>query len=218
MAYNLATIRNRVINDKLDDPTYDTTVVDSFINDAQRQIFNSYELPFMEKEFSGQLPADEYIFAFPTDLQIIQSMKITSPVGQQRDITFQYMKFAEFNRLYPTPLNNDSGEPLAWTTHAGRLHLARPTDQLYQLDTWYIKSPTTLTDAADVPDIPEAFSEALVLGAYYRVLERNEDFDLAAFIKNGEYAEQIDLMTQRLGKRQTGKPMVMGQPLRYRRR
>lgn len=214
MAYDLSHIRNRVINDKLDDPTYDSGVVDNFINDTQREIFNSAELPFTEKVFSGQVPVDEYIFQFPLDYQVAQALVITDPQDQKRDIMKYYMGFREFNRAYPVPSQNDSGVPLAWTSHGNKMYFSRPTDQQYQLDLSYNKSPIKLEADADVPEVPEAFEEALVLGAYWRVLERNEDFDLAAFIRNGDYQDQLDLMAQRLGKRQSGKPNRMGQPLR----
>lgn len=214
MAYNLEQVRDRVINGKLDDPTYDAEIVDQFINDAQREIFNTHELPFMEKVFDGQLPAGGVTFEFPDDFQTTQSLKLTSPDGATRNITGLYMKFNDFNRSYTVPENNEAGAPTQWTMHNNKIYLSRPTDQSYILQLWYLKTPDLLEDDADVPEVPEEFSEALVLGAYYRVLERNEDFDLAAFIKNGDYTTQTDLMVQRLGKRQTGKPMTMGQPLR----
>ncbi len=49
MAYILAGIRSRVQLDKLDDEEYDASIIDNFINDTQRDIFNECELPFMEK-------------------------------------------------------------------------------------------------------------------------------------------------------------------------
>lgn len=214
MAYTLAGIRQRVKEDKLNDTDYESAVIDRFINDAQRSIFNTYELPFMEKVFAGLLSVGDYIFAFPSDYQSLQSLKIVDPTGYQRDITKNYMKFKDFNASFPTPLNNTAGSPGAWTLHGNRLYFDKPTDQAYTLELYYIKKPTVLTDDADIPEIPDEFEEALLLGAYYRVLERNEDFDLAAYYRNGDYTEELEKLENRLGLRQKGKITVMSQPLR----
>lgn len=218
MAFTLAGIRQRVIDDKLDDTTYSTAIVDRFINDAQRSIFNLYELPFMEKVFSGTLAQGGSTFTFPVDYQLVQSLKVTSPTSVRRDITTNYMPFRHFNEAYPVPTINPAGQPTIWTLHGNKLYFSTPTDQVYTLDIFYVKKPALLSDGADVPEIPSEFEELLVLGAYYRVLERNEDFDLASFYKNGDYTEELDKLAARYGKRQIGKPQPMGQPMRNNRR
>lgn len=213
MAYTLASVRNRVLDDKLDDTAFDGGIVDNFINDTQRSIFNTYEMPFAEKVFRGTLPVGGTIYDFPSDYQIEQALKITDPEGNIRDITENYMGFREFNRMFPVPSTRSAGQPTYWTTHAGKLLIDKPTDQQYTLDLYYLKKPDLLEDDADVPEVPSEWEECLVLGAYYRVLQRNEDFDLATAIKL-EYQEQLDLMSGRLGRRQTGTPQKMRQPQR----
>jgi hypothetical protein len=214
MAYDLATVRNRVLDDKLDDTSYDPEIVDRFINDTQRAIFNLYELPFMEKVFSGLLPAGESIFEFPLDYQLAQMLILVDSNSASVDLTHQFIPFDEFFRAFPDPESTDAGRPSVWTSHGNKIYLNRPTDDSYTLKLFYIKAPDLLDDDNDVPEIPESFSEVLVLGAYYRILERNEDFDQAAFIKNGDYLDELEKMVARLGKRQVGKPNVMGQPRR----
>lgn len=214
MDYTLAGIRNRVLDDKLDDTDFDPSIVDRFINDTQRSIFNTYELPFQEKVFDGVLPVGGTIFTFPSDYQLQQSFVIVDPDNNKHDITRNYMEFRDFNRRFPVPATVEAGVPSAWTLHGGKLLLNRPTDVVYTLRLFYLKTPDLLSDDLHVPELPEEFAEILVLGAYYRVLQRNEDFDQAAFIKNGEYADEVDKLVARYGSRQTGTPMVMGAPLR----
>lgn len=214
MAYNLTSLRNRVLDDKLDDTDFSPSIVDRFINDTQRSIFNTYELPFMEKVFEGTMSVGGTIYNFPTDYQLQQSFVIVSPEGSVSDISDLYMDFREFNRAYPTPADYDAGTPTAWTVHGNKLYLNRPTDQEYTLSLFYLKKPDELEDGADVPELPSEWEELLVLGAYIRVLQRNEDFDLAAYYETGPYAVELDKLVGRLGKRQTGIPTVMGQPRR----
>ena len=151
MAYTLSGIRNRIIDDKLDDPDFDTAIVDRFINDAQRSIFNTYELSFIEKVYAGLLPDGGYVFTFPDDYQITQILKITDPDSNIRDITDLYVPFRTFNKVYPTPLNNTEGAPAAWTLHGNKLYFDKPTDQSYTLEIYYLKKPDLLEDDGDVP-------------------------------------------------------------------
>lgn len=213
MAYNLAYLRNRVLVDKLDDDSIDGSIIDNFLNDTQRAVFTKYELPFMETIFEGLLPAGNNSFNFPTDFSLLQSLILTDPVDYEYNLTKNYLPFREFNEVYPTPRNNDATAPRMWTTYGGKLYLAAPTDQDYNLTVFYLKNPKTLSDDNDVPAIPQEYEEVLVLGAYYRALERNEDFDLAAQVKQ-DYADAVASLTGRNSKRQTGKPAIMTQPSR----
>lgn len=215
MAYTLATVRNRVVEDKLDDATYEPAIVNRFINDAQRAIFNDVELPFVEKVFVGALPVDEYIFEFPADFQVAQSLVLRTPELNSIDLTDNYLPFRDFNTRYPAPALSASGQPRVWTTYGDKLYFGQPTNGVYTLSLFYIKTPDELTDDAQIPEIPEEFSEALILGAYYRVLQRNEDYDLAAAVEQA-YDREMLKMRQRYGQRQRGTPHVMGQPLRRR--
>jgi len=208
MAYNLLSVRNQVINNKLDDPTYDADTVDAFINDAQRWIFNQFELPFTEGRFSGVIASGQTTFMFPTDVQVPQDLVITTS-GVQKDISNNYMTFRNFFKQYPRPQDNEPSIPTQWTSHGGLLYFSQPTDQAYQLDTFYIKKPVVLGNDADVPQVPEEFQEILVLGAYKRCLERSEDFDMAAII-DSQIDNQISMMNNRYGFRIEHGPLKMG--------
>lgn len=212
MEYTLSGIRSQILDDKLDDTSFNPDVVDRFINTAQRTIFNTFELPFQEKVFTGAITAYERIFSFPADVQVIQSMVITSPEGQQKDITPYRLVYKDFNTMFPTPANNVASSIKAWASYAGKMYTSAPLDQNYQMDTFYLKKPTLLTDDDQIPELPEEFQEALVLGAFYRIQQRNEDYDLAAATKN-EYNDVVDQLVARYGFRLTGGPVRIRQPL-----
>lgn len=213
MDYTLASIRDRVINDKLDDDAFDGDTVDRFINDTQREIFNTYELPFMEDTFSGLMPISQQVFELPVNCQLIQAATITSPDGSQLDIMPLFMDFRTFVSKYPTPALNPQSPIQAWTLYAGSIYTSSPIDKAYTLKVFFIKKPTALEEGTSVPDIPEEFSEALVLGAFKRVLERNEDYDIAAVI-GSQYQAQLDKMVNRYGFRMSNGPVRIKQPLR----
>lgn len=209
MEYNLAGIRQRILIDLIDDEEFDPDIVDNFINDTQRDIFNQYELTFQEKIFSGTVPAGSTMFKFPDDVAQIQSMVITGPDGTQRSIKNSYLPFREFFTRYPTPQGNGVSPVNAWTLYGGNMLTSAPTNQEYTMTIFYIKKPKTLTVNADVPEIPEEFSELLILGAQMRIQKRNEDYDLAAQTAI-EYQRILVQLVSRYGGRKADGPTIMG--------
>lgn len=208
MSFTLSDIRNRIIIDKLDDEDFDTSVVDNFINDTIRDIYISYELPFMEKIYSGTIPEGVYMISLPSDLSIAQSHVITAPDGSQLDLSDNFMPFREFNKKYPTPANNTAGYPHTWTSYAGKMIFSRPSDTEYTMDSYYIKTPTKLVTDSDVPGIPEEFEELIVLGAFARVQEREGDLDEAQ-VTYQEYARLLNKLVSRYAGRTSIAPIRM---------
>ncbi len=197
MDYNLVGLRQRVRIDKLDDEEFDSQVIDNFINDTQRDIFNEYELPFQEKIFQGTIPAGSTIFQSPEDLAQLQSQTMVDVPG----FSNQKMKWRDFFNAFPDNANADPGKPSAWTLYANNFIFDKPTDADYVFTLFYIRKPKLLQGDTDVPEVPEDFAELLVLGAYIRVLKRNEDFDQAAYIQN-DYDRLLDLLVARYGFRE----------------
>lgn len=199
MDYTLVGLRERVRIDKLDDEEFDAGVIDNFINDTQRDIFNQYELPFQEKIFQGTVSAGSVMVQLPSDLAQLQSQTLSGITG----FSTMKKKWRDFFDLYPDNTGEAAAAPSAWTLYAGNFIFNCPVDQDYTLTLYYIRKPVLLAEDNDVPEIPEEFSELLVLGAYIRVLKRNEDFDQADYVQV-EYDRQLDLLVSRYGYRDTG--------------
>lgn len=203
MEYTLSELRRDVAIDMLDDEEYDAGIIDRALNKTQREIFNQFELTFQEKIFSGTIPTASTMFKYPTDLALAQDHIVTSPDGQQSSLKHLYIPFERFNQMYPTPANNKPGPITAWTSYGGNIITSAPTDQEYTIDFYYIKKPALLKADTDVPEIPEEFSELLVLGAYIRIAKRNEDLDLAN-VAVQDYAAMLNKLVERYGYRMTG--------------
>jgi len=208
MDYTLEGIRNRVLIDKLDDDEFNTDIVDRFINDTQRDIFNQYELPFQEKIFEGTVPSGTTMFKFPDDVAQIQSQVITGPTGEQQDLHELFVNFRTFNSMHPLPANGEPSKVVRWTLYARNMLLSAPLDQDYKMTMFYVKRPTVLILPSQVPEIPEEFGELLVLGAFKRIQQRNEDFDLAA-VTEQHYNNMLDMLVARYGFRHADGPIKM---------
>lgn len=217
MDYTLATLRRDLALDLLDDEEYDPAILDRAINKAVREIYNQFELSFMEQIFSGTVPEGSAMFGYPTDLALLQGLVLTAPDGKQRTLDNSYLPWRDFNRLYPTPANNDPGAPIHWTSYAGNMILSRPTDKEYTIDIYYVKKPAKLLADMDVPAIPEEFAELILLGAYIRIAKRNEDTDLAQMALQ-DYAGQLNKLVERYGYRRTGPIKMKNRQVATRRR
>lgn len=204
MEYNLAGIRQRILVDKLDDDEFDPQIVDNFLNDAQRDIFNQFELPFQEKIFQGTIPAGSTMFQLPSDVAQVQSRTVAGVPG----FNGMKMQWRDFFRSYPDADNETPGAPSLWTQYAGNILLSTPTDQDYTMTLFYIRKPKILVENGDVPEIPEEFSELLILGAFKRILERNEDFDLANEVE-ADYQRILLQLVNRYGARDADGPIIM---------
>jgi len=208
MSYTLAGLRNRILVDKLDDEDFDTQVLDNFINDAQRDIFSEFELPFTEKIFTGALPQGAYMFQFPDDVSHLQSLIITDLDGKSVNIKDKFMDFQTFNGQYASPSTNEAGSVMYWTIFGNKMVTSRPIDGDYTMTIYYNKVPKTLVQDSDVPEVPEEFEEALLLGAFYRVQYREGDADEGLLTKS-EFRQKLEQMANRYGFRVGGGPIRM---------
>lgn len=214
MDYTLQAIVSRVQTDKLDDDEFDTGIINRYINDTQRDIFNQFELPFQEKIFAGTVPSSSAMFSLPADLALLQSVSMADVPG----FSATRMKWKDFFEKYPDNTSAEPGIPSAWTLYAGNIIFDKPTDKDYVLTLFYIRKPITLTVGTQVPEIPQEFEELLVLGAYIRCLKFNEDNDQAAY-HEVDYNKMLDLLVTRYGGRVSpGSTKMANQQIRMRRR
>ena len=117
-------------------------------------------------------------------------------------------RFRDFFSAYPDAINETPGAPSVWTQYAGNILLNAPTDKEYTLNTYYIRKPKVLDQDTSVPEIPEEFSELLILGSLMRVHDRNEDSDLYDKVA-GQYERQLNSLVNRYGFRDATGPIKM---------
>lgn len=209
MDYTLAGLRQRIVDDKLDDDEFDPDIVDNFINDAQRDIFNQFELPFQEKIFEGSIPIGATMVELPQDVALIQSQYLAGAPN----FANRKMKFTDFFQKNQDIINEKPSTPDTWTQYAGNILLSAPTDKEYKLTVFYVRKPKDLLQNQDIPEIPSEFSELLILGAFMRIQKRNEDFDLAQNTE-AEYDKQLMQLVNRYGLRSTGPIKLPNQQIR----
>lgn len=213
MSYNLGELVSRT-QDKLDDADYPTAIIKDFVNDTQQEIFNGYRLPFNETTFSGTVASGDYQLNFvssATDYQRVVGLRITSPTASEMNLSNYYIPYRRFRQSYPDPTSSTATTPNYWSTYGFVIYFTAPTDQAYVMDMDYLKEATIIDDDADVPELPASWQEVLVLGAYIRCLERNDDHDIAEYhrSKQGGYLDQVQTLANRYNPAQETSTVIM---------
>jgi hypothetical protein len=145
----------------------------------------------------------------PADFQTSLYLRRYTPSATAGKMS--YMEYEDFDEQYPNTSVFANGIPNKWYTFAGVINIFPTADTTYTFKLKYIKKPTELVNDGDVPEIPEEFSEVLVLAAYKRALEHDDNFDQAQVIQQ-QIDEKGQAMVIRLGRRTVGQVHVMKSP------
>lgn len=214
MSYTVTSLFTRV-QQKLDDPSFDTTTLLSFLNDTEREVFNHLRINTEEQEIDTLtttagtraitgLPAvglvGEYI-----------SLRIILPVNYS--MLIPYVEYEDADKFYPNYMLLGQGTPIAWFIFDGVPTLLNNADKTYTLSAKYTILPTELVNGTDTPNIPEEFSEITVLGMYARALEFNDEYDEALAVRQQFARLCVDYVDKTA--RQVGVPHVMRRPRNY---
>lgn len=190
------------VRNRLDDTAFDGAIMKQFANDTNREICHISEWPFMETTFNGTVTQGQQWYDLPTDLETALNLTLVSPTN--RAIPLTYMDYREVDAQFPNGSSQTQHTPWLWASFGGDFFIGPyPPDQGYTLQLRYILTPTTLSVDGNTFNVPDAFSEAVVLGMYRRALRYNDEFDQAQLV-DIDFAAAIALMKQRLLPRQTG--------------
>lgn len=195
------------VRNRLDDTSFDGAYLTQFALDTNRELCNSERWRFMESTFVGVVTTNLVTYALPTDYQAAVDLALIDPDGSARYLN--YMPFEAFDMAYPDPMQLTAATPSVWTSYGNNLTIgpAKP-DQGYTLSLRYYKTPVaTITDASTL-DVPDEFSELIVLGMLKRALMTNDNYDQAQIIQQ-EIDEQKAAMKDRLMTRQYGDSIRM---------
>lgn len=197
MAYDLQDLRTRV-RSKIKDTSYSSSTVDGFINDAQQEIADLYPWTYFQKVISGALTIGEHTYEQQSDHEITERLILLHPTDTDWyiNLTKHYLPHEKFFGLYPAPDTQDNSQPYEWTEYGDQLYFNCPVNIAYVLRQYYRKTPTELSADGDVPELPRAFREALVLGAAYRCEEERDNYDIAAVLRQRFEDKVSDLMVR----------------------
>ena len=207
MSYTFSALKTKLRN-QVGDANLDDTLAGDAINDAQQGIFNMFDLTLNSDSQTNAVAtgASTLTTAEPSDLQRIYRLYITSPIVAAANLTNYYLSPNDFRTVHPNA-GVYTGNLSDWTRFTS-VEFANKADQDYVIKLDYIKSVPILSGTTDVPVIPEAFSELLLIGAKIRIFENKEDFDYAGQFTN-RYADLLEAFITRYGMRQVDTQIVV---------
>lgn len=209
MSYQLSDLRTK-LRTQIGDSNLDSTVILDALNYAEQSIFNTVEITLNSDYQSNTVAtgANTLTTALPDDLQRITALYVTSPTGYATDLTECFVSPKEFRKLFPVV---DQTNPLKYWTFWTGVEFSTLADQDHSIRIDYIKSVPLLSDDSDVPSIPEAFEELLILGAKMRIYEQKEDFDYAGQFQT-RYGDLLEAFLTRYSTRQMDAQFVIPGP------
>ena len=210
MAYDLLDLRSRV-RTKIKDSSYPAATIDGYINDAIVEIADLYPWIYFQKLISGSLTVGEHTFEQQTDHQSTTKMVLIhlTNTTSNWDITKYRKPWEKFFHTFPAPDNLSNSQPYYWTEYGNQIYFNCPADLAYTLRQYYQKIPTELSDDADVPELPQNFREAIVLGASYRCEEERDNYDIAAVLQNRFNDRVSDLIMRFANDTMTGPDTIV---------
>lgn len=213
MAYQLSTVRSR-IQDRLDNTSFSTSILNQFINDGLRDIIIQSKPQFsrLETNYTTVIGAAT-LTTTATDVLVPLSFKIYTPINFTQKLP--YVEYEDVDLYYPNVSLLGTGPPIAWSIFANAPYLINNADAVYTLRAKYLQAPPELVNDTDVPILPVTFSEILVLSGYRRALMHDDDFDQAQIVQQ-EVTSQILNMNEIL-RPQLGVPHIMRSPYTRRR-
>lgn len=208
MAYTFLDLKNKLAT-QISDSNLDTTVTGDALNYTQQEIFGKFDLTLNSAQQTNSVIAgtNTLASALPTDYERMSSLYVTSPATVVTDLTDYFVATKEFRKRFTSP-STSGRAPLSYWTYWTSLEFSNNADQDYTLVLDYIKSIPFMSADSDVPTIPQAYEEMLMLGAKIRIFEQKEDFDYANQFVN-RYADLIESFIIRYSTRQVDNQVVI---------
>lgn len=209
MAYQFSDLKTK-LRTQIGDASIDSTILSDALNYTQQGFFNTFDLTLNSDTQTNAVAtgANTLTSALPTDLQRITALYITAPSGREADLTESFVSPKEFRKQFPSVT---IANPLNYWTFWESVQFSTLADVDYTIAVDYIKSVPILSADADVPVIPEAFEELLILGAKIRIYEQKEDFDYAGQFQT-RYGDLMEAFLTRYSTRQIDGQFVIPGP------
>jgi hypothetical protein len=178
MAYQLSDLITEV-RTRAKDPSFDSSLITSYLQEAQDEVLNRSRFPFMEESVDDTATQGSLTYELDYDVDVILALTITDP-DTGSDIKLTYLPFQQFDEDFVNRANYGESSPNYWSHFAGELYWQAPLNKNYGISLRYTRTPIILTNDNDVPDIPERYKQLLIRGALARVEEYRGNFDIAA--------------------------------------
>jgi hypothetical protein len=174
--------------------TFQTTDIDTFIQQAEQRIYNSVQLPALRKNVTGNLTLGNKYLATPSDWLSTFSLAVISPTNEylyllNKDVNFIRQSFPDTDAEF-------YGQPQYYAVFDNNTFIVGPTpDASYNAELHYFYYPASIVTAG-TSWIGDNFSSVLLYGSLleaYTYMKGEQDV-MAEYQKR--YDEAMQLLIQ----------------------
>jgi hypothetical protein len=171
--------------------TFQTTDIDTFIQQAEQRIYNSVQLPALRKNVTGSLTAGNKYLAMPSDWLSTFSLAV---INANNEYLYLLNKDVNFIRQsFPDTDSDYYGEPQYYAVFDNNTFIVGPTpDASYNAELHYFYYPESITTAG-TSWIGNNFSSVLLYGSLleaYTYMKGEQDV-MAEYQKRYDDAMQL---------------------------
>jgi len=171
--------------------TFQTTDIDTFIQQAEQRIYNSVQLPALRKNVTGNLTLGNKYLATPSDWLSTFSLAVISPTNEylyllNKDVNFIRQSFPDTDAEF-------YGQPQYYAVFDNNTFIVGPTpDASYNAELHYFYYPASIVTAG-TSWIGDNFSSVLLYGSLleaYTYMKGEADI-IAGYQKRYDDAMQL---------------------------
>lgn len=172
-------LQDEALGDDFDATKY-RVLTKRWLNDALWKIARRVRIPQLQSTSTIAVVAGTASYALPTDLVRLVSLRNTTDADPLTDIAI--------NAVDDLPAAR--GKPTSFAVYGAQMLLYPTPDRVYPLELRYEKDSVEMSSDSDVPQLPDAYSDALVTYARARLFRAEDDLQ-ASSTYMGEFNQAL---------------------------
>lgn len=157
----------------LDDDEFDEDKITMAANWFVYELFNDTRTRLMEASDTINAMANSPTADYPSDLQTIIGIYVTSPRKFQLNRPMEYQTFMNSYADFATAT---SREAYSWVPYGNQMRFSAPLNVNHTFQVDYLRIPEPMESDDDECEVPDNYSELVAKGTLARVMEMNEDY------------------------------------------
>ncbi len=189
----------------LGDTSADADKITQALNWTVNDLFTSNRLRLAEASDDLFAATGEYEMDLPDDIDKIipEGFYVVTPQVARMDSI--KMNYEELMQEFPGYKTYPNGQLRHWAIYGATIRFSNPLDADYAFTLDYLRNPVDVVNDTDVLEIPDKYSELILLSTKARYLEMDEEYDDAIDVRTNIEPLRLNFIrNEGRGQAQTG--------------